>query len=93
MRKNVELTGVSCAGRSIIEILWEYLDAEVEKVEDMADIEDDGGDHADWHEYGLAQGGAQALARAIAVMRNPYAPDVYAIKIEAMDRYDDRVGE
>jgi len=84
MRKDVELTGVSCAGRSIIEILWEDLDKTVDKLESPGALR--GARPVDI-------GRAQGLAYAIAVMYNPYAPDFNAVRDEAMDRYDDRAGE
>jgi len=89
MRKDVELAGTSCAGRSILEMYWERLDCIVDILySDWDDFEEEGGTHSEWHDYGQLQGQCSELSYAIAIMTNPYAPDVDAIRDEAMERYD-----
>jgi hypothetical protein len=63
-------------GPSILEMLWEELDAQLSKLMDMPE-----------------QDRAQAahclgIAKCIAIMQNPYSPDVDAVRREAMERWE-----
>jgi hypothetical protein len=65
----------ACRGKSILEMLWEELDAIVERLMAGAASEED-------------KGRAQGVAYAIAVIENPYLPSVERIREEAMDRWE-----
>jgi hypothetical protein len=64
-----------CGGKSLFEMLWEELDAIVERI--MAEA-------ADEHDVGKAQG----VAFAIATIQNPYRPSIEAVRAEAMRRWE-----
>lgn len=82
------------AGKSILEMLWEQLDAAYERL--IADGEPGNAQYStnqaawavDYQRYGEQRGRCQGLAEAIAVLINPYAPDLPAIKTEAKRRHD-----
>jgi hypothetical protein len=80
------------AGKSIIDMLWDEMDAQYERL--MADgppeysVESDTADVAsDYQAYGEQRGRCQATAYALAIMTNPYRPDVPGIKAEAKRRW------
>lgn len=86
---------MSNLGKSILDILWEELDSIVDR------IMDDGGeprvegftaDHALslGKEWGEQRGQAQGVAYAVALLTDPLAPDVPAVRELAMARYDER---
>lgn len=70
-----------CAGRSLLELMEDRLDAAVlelavlttQRPNDLAMLG--------------AQGRAQGIAECIALIRTPYAPDVDAVKAAASARY------
>lgn len=64
-----------CSGKSILDLLWEELDAVVERLMARAAGEDD-------------KGKAQGVAYAIAVILNPYLPNVEAVRDQAMLRWE-----
>lgn len=66
------------AGKSILEMLWESLDTVMERLMTGA-VAEDGQD------VGMARG----IALSIAIMTNPYAPSIDAIREEAMERWSD----
>jgi len=87
-------------GKSILETLWDELDAIVDRLqadgppnrelwmkrstpEHIAD---------EFQEYGEERGRAQGVAHAIAILTNPYAPNVDAIREEAMRRWEQGQG-
>jgi hypothetical protein len=83
------------AGRSIIEILWEELDTIVDRLH--ADGKPGelkaltGRQIAEqWQAYGEERGQAQGVAYALAVLINPYAPDIEAIRAESVERRKSR---
>ena len=88
----MELTGESCAGRSLLEMLWEELDSLVDHLY-MEDDPEPGDPDSVFQEYGKLQGRAHGVSYAIAVIMNPYKPDLPAIKQEATDRAQDRMEE
>lgn len=65
----------ACSGKSILELLWEELDRIVERI--MADA----GDEDD-------KGRALGTAYSIAVIQNPYRPNIEAVRREAMERWE-----
>lgn len=66
----------ACAGKSILEMLWEELDAIVDRIMTEQDSED-----------GRDPGRAEGVAYCIAVFTNPYLPNLDAIREQAMDRW------
>jgi hypothetical protein len=75
------------------EQLWADLLADYERlVGEYADLGEVGPEELDESgqelvAWGEARGRAQGLAMALAVLRNPYAPDIPSIKEEAYDRW------
>lgn len=70
-----------CSGKSIYDMLWEELDAIVERLMAGAAGEDD-------------KGKAQGVAFAIATIENPYLPNIERVRAEAMRRWEaDQDGE
>lgn len=71
------------AGKSVLDLLWERLDAFVDEL--MAPAHEGG-------ELELAErkGHAYGMAEAIALVTNPYHPDIDAVRGEAMERWEQR---
>lgn len=83
MAKNTDPTKFSGeplanAGRSIIEMIWEEMDAVYGRL--MA------GDGA---KAKGDKGYARGLAHALAIMTNPYQPNIEAIREQAHERWED----
>lgn len=83
------------AGKSIIGQLWDEMDACYERL--MADGEPAPfgpgyaeEDRQDSVRYGEQRGRCQSLAYALAIMTNPYAPSMDAVKAEARRRWQGR---
>lgn len=70
------------AGRSILELFWEQLDMIVERMMSEAEAAD-----------GLDAGRAQGITVCIAIILNPYEPNMPAVKEEAMRRWEEAHGE
>jgi hypothetical protein len=70
-----EFPAGGCAGRSIFEMVWDELDAVVERMMNGGEAETD-------------KGMALGLASALAIIKNPYRPDIEAVREEAMARYE-----
>lgn len=68
------------AGKSILELMWDELDALMEILMDMKHWELE--ESADWY-----KGRANGLATCIALVHNPYVPDVMAVRELAKQRY------
>jgi hypothetical protein len=88
------------AGRSILEILWEELDSIMDRLmgegkpgTSEGEFGCELGDPEQWQKYGEERGQGQGVAYCIAVMENPYAPDVPGIKVRAMNRWNERQKE
>lgn len=94
------------AGKSILDLLWEEMDDVVDLLQEegqpasWADEHvrgrtprDEIGVASEWQSWGERRGRAQGLAYALAVILNPYEPDVPAVKREAMARWDARQDE
>lgn len=92
-------------GRSIIEILWEELDAIVDRLHADGEPAKNPGrldtrfeaDEAllsdlldDWKAWGEERGKAQGVAYALAVMINPYEPNIEAIRQRSIERRKER---
>lgn len=100
--KPVETPHVN-AGKTLIEIIWEELDAVVDrlKTEGKPKLpsasrtqEQSWKDQAEqWQAYGEERGQAQGLAYALAVLTNPYNVDVDAIRSEALERWEQANGD
>lgn len=66
----------STAGPSILEMMWEELDSIVDRLcEEGAAAED-----------GLDSGRAQGMAHAIAIVEQPYQPNIEDVRARAMER-------
>lgn len=87
----------SGAGRSLLEMLWEELD----RIMDILMTGDTPVLHPDRslnnpHEFtawGEIRGQAQGVAYCIAVIEQPYQPNVPDIKERAMERFEERDAE
>lgn len=70
----------ACAGKTPLEMIWDDLDVVVERLAAGAEHEDD-------------KGMALGLASAIAIIENPYRPDVERVRAVAMERWQEKYGE
>jgi hypothetical protein len=78
-----------CDGRGILGTLEDLLDVQVQAL--MTDWQGAPPDDLDEAEQlGDLKGFSRGLATAIAVMTNPYYPDVNSIRAAAMARYEER---
>lgn len=85
----------SCGGKSILEMIWDQL---MEVYEELAtsrplvidDFHEDRCRREDAMEYGQVRGQALGLATAIAILVNPYAPNVDAVRAEAKTRWEEK---
>lgn len=75
-----KLSGQSTAGPSLLEKMWEELDSIVDRLMEGAEAAD-----------GRDPGRAEGVAYCIAIVQMPYAPDMMAIRAQAMDRRAERV--
>lgn len=73
------------SGKSVLDLLWEQLDMFVDRYQELAE-DFSQTDAAVSEERGKAHGAACQLAMVI----NPYAPDVAAVKAEALARWEQR---
>ena len=73
-------------GKSLLDLLWEQLDQFVEELQVVADVNEDS--TTLWE----ARGRAHATAVCVALVTNPYHPDVDSIKSDAMERWELRQG-
>jgi len=67
----------SCAGKSIVEIMWEELDTIVERIMTGEEAED-----------GRDPGRAEGVAMCISIISNPYLPNLPAVREEAIRRFE-----
>lgn len=73
----------TCHGKSILEMIWDDLDATVER---LMSVEPEDADEID-------VGQARGLAFAIAVIVNPYYPNIETVREQAMGRWAAEHGE
>jgi hypothetical protein len=71
----VNAGGSACGGETILELLWRELMVVYERLMTDQDAEDD---------RGIAQG----LAYAIAIMQNPYRPNIDTVREQAAERWE-----
>lgn len=69
------------AGKSILELMWDELDVLMEIL--MAPSDFDLEEEVTWY-----RGRANGLATCIALVHNPYVPDVNAVRALAKERYE-----
>lgn len=74
----VNAGGSACGGKTILEMLWEELDAVVDRLMTGQEAED-----------GRDPGRAEGMALAIAVMQNPYRPSWEAVRDQAVARWEE----
>jgi len=83
-----------CGGKSLLELIWDEL------MESYADLVEQGNPVIDNYmddsvdperacDYGQDKGRCLGLATAIAIITNPYAPNVDAVREEAKLRYQE----
>lgn len=70
--------GESCGGKSIIEMLEDELDTVIDRLMTGAAAGD-----------GRDPGRAEGVAFALAVMQNPYRPNINSVKNDAMVRWEE----
>ena len=78
----VNAGGNACGGQTILELLWQELDAIMERLMTDQEAEDD-----------RDPGRAEGVAYCIAVMQNPYLPNIDAVREQAMERWEASVAE
>ena len=66
-----------CGGKTILELLWDELDAIMDRLMSDGEAED-----------GRDPGRAEGVAYCIAVMQNPYLPNIDAVREQAMERWE-----
>lgn len=105
MRIDATVRREAHAGRSLIEILWEELDSIMDRLMDDGAPEPPRNHNAplsakeakefcnSFAEWGEERGQAQGVAYALAIMLNPYQPNVPGVKAEAMERWEARQDE
>ena len=70
-----------CAGRSILEMIEDELDKTFEWLKGNLEGQDE-------RAIENAKGKAQGYAESLAIIRNPYYPNVNAVKAEAVERWE-----
>lgn len=79
-----KLSGASGnAGPSLLEQMWAELDSIVDRLVEPGAVAEDGRD----------PGRAEGVAWCIALVQTPYAPDMEAIRVQAMERRAKREAE
>lgn len=85
--------GYSAAGKSLLEKLWDELDNIMSRL--MSDGEPDINGHdiyehdlENYKAWGEERGQAQGIAYAIAIIENPYQPNMPGVKARAVERWE-----
>lgn len=73
----------SCAGKSLMEHMWDELDAIVARLMSEDGAAEDGKD----------PGRAEGVAWCISLFSQPYYPDIDSVREEAMRRYEEAEGD
>lgn len=71
------------AGKSLLDLLWEHLD---QFMDDLMAPAHEGGDL----EQAELKGRAYGMAHAIALVTNPYHPDLDTVRADAVERWESR---
>lgn len=79
-KKKILKNQTECSGKSILEHYWEELDTIMDR------LMTEGSEAAD----GQDKGRAETAAYFIAILENPYNPDIDAVKIQCVDRWNAR---
>lgn len=74
-------------GKSLLDLLWEQLDQFVEDYQALSAKATNWDTRNQSAELASAKGAAHAAAVCVALVTNPYHPDVAAIKAEALERW------
>lgn len=77
------------AGKSVLDLLWERLDAFVNELMAKDMPHPDKTADPDFREI---KGRAYGMAEAIALITNPYHPDIDAVRADAVERWEQRQG-
>jgi hypothetical protein len=72
----VSAGGSACGGQTLLELMWAELMTIMERLMTGQDAEDD-------------RGMAQGMAYAIAIMQNPYRPNVDDVRTQAMAKWEE----
>lgn len=80
LAKAAEGAGDDCRGRSIVEMMEDELDSIVERLMTPGAAAEDGRD----------PGRAEGVAFCIAIIRQPYNPDIEAVRNDAMLRWEEK---
>lgn len=75
-----KLSGGDFAGPSLLEMMWEVLDSIVDRLSEEGAAAEDGQD----------VGRAQGVANCIAIVQQPYSPDIMAVRAQAAERRAER---
>jgi hypothetical protein len=102
-KKAMENNRPECAGKSIIQLIEEELDAVVERLyaygppRDLDENIREDGTLGEWvtevESYNKDRGLAEGIGIALALLYNPYAPNLDAIRSQAVERWESRGGE
>jgi hypothetical protein len=83
----------SCAGKPLIELLWDALKEAYGDLLAFQDIDpakhDEEEQQAHHEQAATLKGKCAGLATAIAIVTNPYLPDEDAVRADLLDRYED----
>ena len=82
------------AGKSVLDLLWEEMDTVYDQLvtegePDVDPVRQPSTAATRYREWGELRGQAQGLAYAIALVQNPYAVDIPAVKVEAKRRFEE----
>ena len=78
--KEPKLAGGSCAGKSLLQLMWEELDTVIDRLMSGDGAAEDGKD----------PGRAEGIAICLSILSQPYYPTIDSIREEAMARYEQR---
>lgn len=73
----VNAGGTSCGGKTLYEMVWDELMVVMDRLMTGAQAED-----------GRDPGRAEGIAFCLAVMQNPYLPNIDAVREQAMDKWE-----
>lgn len=74
----VNAGGSACGGQTLLELMWEELMAVMDRLMTGQEAED-----------GKDPGRAEGVAYAIAIMQNPYLPNLDAVREQALDKWEE----